>query len=349
MTTPLAELDAALRRRSGPLFPHRADAVVATAVQAPSLHNTQPWLFRARGDVLELRADRERQLYSTDPTGRELMLSCGAALFGVRLAVRHLGRMPRVQLLPDTSDRDLLAEIGDGGGTAPSEYVQRLLEAMARRRSHRGRFDGERVSPQTVVHLREAAESEGARLVLVDRPGARRAVADIVASAERTQMTHPGVRAELEDWTPPLGTERLDGIPATAYPQQPAPAGAQELTGRNFAAGRERGVPTEVSLPVAAGAPPVVAVLLTERDGPTDWLVGGQALHRVLLTAAMDGVQASLHGQATELDGLRRLLQDELLVNEQPQMLLQFGHAPDRGGDGTPPTPRRPVSEVLER
>ena len=328
------------------VLPHRAEEVVALAVRAPSLHNAQPWRFRLRGDVLEVRADRSRWLPATDPTSRQLHVSCGAALLGARLAVERLGRRPEVALLPHPSDPDLLAAVRAGGSVAPSEEVRRLVAATEVRRTHRGRFTGEPVDGQLVRRLRDVAEQEGARLVVVQRPGTRRAVADLVAAAERAQQSHPGVRAELEDWTPAPGSGRRDGVPATAYPRQPVTPSPQELTPRDFAVGREQGRPAE---PPAGEAPvslPLVVVLLTGRDRPVDWLSAGAALHRVLLTAAAEGIRATLHGQATELDGLRRLLQDELLVNEQPQMLLQLGHVPPTP---LPATPRRPVAEVLER
>jgi nitroreductase len=55
--------------------------VVAAAVWAPSVHNTQPWWFSARGQEISLYADAGRQLMVADPGGREMMISCGAALF----------------------------------------------------------------------------------------------------------------------------------------------------------------------------------------------------------------------------------------------------------------------------
>jgi nitroreductase len=36
--------------------------VVAAAVWAPSVHNTQPWQFSARGQQISLHADASRQL-----------------------------------------------------------------------------------------------------------------------------------------------------------------------------------------------------------------------------------------------------------------------------------------------
>ena len=58
-----------------------------TAGLAPSIHNTQPWRWRVDGSTLDLRAERSRQLAITDPVGRMLAISCGAALHHVRVAL----------------------------------------------------------------------------------------------------------------------------------------------------------------------------------------------------------------------------------------------------------------------
>lgn len=76
--------------------------VVARAVWAPSVHNTQPWRFTADdGPRLSLYADADRRLAVADPDGREMMISCWAALFTIRLALRSLGYIPETRVLPD--------------------------------------------------------------------------------------------------------------------------------------------------------------------------------------------------------------------------------------------------------
>lgn len=72
-----------LRRRSG-----IADRFVVRAALAPSVHNTQPWFFTSNHGVIRLYADPRRGLPEADPAGREMMISCGAALFNLSLAVR---------------------------------------------------------------------------------------------------------------------------------------------------------------------------------------------------------------------------------------------------------------------
>ena len=61
----------------------QAGYLIRLAARAPSLHNTQPWRFKVSQDALELYADPKRQL-RVDPDGREMLISCGAALYGLR-------------------------------------------------------------------------------------------------------------------------------------------------------------------------------------------------------------------------------------------------------------------------
>jgi len=88
-----------------PLSTTDAKWIVEQACRAPSIHNTQPWRFQFDAGTFELRADTRRGLSASDPTGRELVISCGAALYNLRVAVRKLGYTPTVSLLPTNVTR----------------------------------------------------------------------------------------------------------------------------------------------------------------------------------------------------------------------------------------------------
>jgi hypothetical protein len=66
------------------ILAENARYLIATAGRAPSVHNSQPWQFLVTPQAVELWSDPRRKL-RTDPIGREMMISCGAALFGLRL------------------------------------------------------------------------------------------------------------------------------------------------------------------------------------------------------------------------------------------------------------------------
>src|SRR5215472_11383437 len=114
--------------RSVPIPAGQAGYLIATAARAPSVHNTQPWRFRVSDYVIELHADPGRKLRA-DRSGREMFISCGAALFGLRLAVRPLGYLPVVGLLPDPARPRLLARVTLGKAEPITGHERKLLEA----------------------------------------------------------------------------------------------------------------------------------------------------------------------------------------------------------------------------
>jgi hypothetical protein len=115
----------------GPLTAEEIAAyVVGAAVWAPSVHNTQPWWFSAGGQEISLHADAGRQLGVADPRGREMMISCGAALFTARLALRSLGYIPETSVLPDPGRPLLVARVNWRRRVAAAEYEQRLSAAV---------------------------------------------------------------------------------------------------------------------------------------------------------------------------------------------------------------------------
>ena len=315
----------------------RAEQLIRVAGRAPSAHNSQPWQFRVGARTFDVRADRSRRLPAVDPTDRELHIACGAAAFNARLGISHLGHDTELELLPDPTDEDLLARITAGTARQLSAEHERLLAAISRRHTHRGPFAGRPPARSLLVGLQTAAAEEGAELALVERPGARRRVSDLVIAADREQRADPALRAEVERWTPDPLSDRRDGVPAVAYPShRPDPPSAFPV--RDFALGRPWGGLDPAD--AAGEGHAVLAVLRTDGDQPEHWLRAGLALQRVLLTAAVEWAFASFLPQPVELDHVRWQLADET-GGGFPQMLMLLGHA-----GAAPLTPRRPADEL---
>ena len=68
------------------------------------------------------------------------------------------------------------------------------------------------------------------------------------------------------------------------------------------------------------------------------------ALERALLVLTRAGVSASFMNQPVELPDVRWLLRSPLTGVGQAQMVLRIGYGPP-----VPPTPRRPLGEVVVR
>jgi hypothetical protein len=299
--------------------------VVAAAVWAPSVHNTQPWWFSADGQELSLHADAGRQLRVADPRGREMMISCGAALFTARLALRSLGYVPQTSVLPDPGEPLLVARVSWQRRAAAAEYEQQLYSQVRRRRTHRGGFGLAPIPPGLAAMLQEGAERDGAMLRIVRSAGNRAVLAAAVETAEQALELDGMYARELASWATPPGSSRRDGVPHTAYPARP------ELTlpyfpGRDFAQGHRWGA-AESSPSAAPRSAGLMCILTTAGDGLIDWVNAGQALQRALLTGATCGVAAALHSQPLERARLREFLRTQLCDGAYPQLVLRLGTA----------------------
>ena len=334
-----------IRGTSAQILAGRADYLIATAARAPSVHNTQPWRFRIHEDAVELYADPTRKL-EVDPHGREMLISCGAALFGLRLAVRSLGYLPVTEIFPEPPQARLLARVGLGPPAAMTGTERKMLLAVPHRHTHRGPFDPEPLPAGLLPRLQHDAIAEGAELALIGTYNWNRLVA-IAAPVSRALDQSRRPRNEVLRWTRPASQLASDGVPAQAFAAQPAgqpgrlpqPAGQPgRLPQRDFDLGRGIGWLT------ADGPPPSAsAVLLTTRDGRADWLHAGQALHRLLLQAASQWVFASLYTQPLEAAATRGLIRNRLALPGWPQVLVQLGVARTTGT-----TARRPPDDLIE-
>jgi len=301
--------------------------VVAEAVWAPSVHNTQPWRFTTEGGPagprIDLHADPARRLAVADPDGRELMISCGAALFNVRLALRSLGWVPETQVLPDPGQPTLLARVRWRERAETDEFERRLFGQVRARRTHRGAFDPEPLPPDLLAALRGAAAREGAALRVVADDGRRAALAAAVQTAEQ-ELRRDGERlAELARWTPAPGSACRDGVPATSYPAR-AEHTEPDFPGRDFARGHGWGM-SPLSSATSIRAAGVAGLLTTAADRPADWVNAGQALQRILLTASACGAAVALHSQPLELPWLREFIRTQLSDQACPHLVLRIG------------------------
>src|SRR6201998_1912159 len=86
-------------------------AAVQLAGRAPSFHNGQPWQWVAEGSRLHLYVDHGRILYSTDKSGREALISCGAVLDHLRVAMAAAGSAANVERFPDPKNSAHLASL----------------------------------------------------------------------------------------------------------------------------------------------------------------------------------------------------------------------------------------------
>ncbi len=313
----------------GLLDSDQVKSVIGAAVLAPSTHNTQPWRFRCTPAGLELHADPDRALPVADADHRELLLSCGAALFNLRTAIHALGAHPATTLFPRRDDPTLLALVRPLAARRPDPRLVELADAIPRRHTNRTPFEDAVIPASVVAALRHAAEVEQSWLPRLDA-NQLEDLRELVHKSHHAQVGDPAFLAEWRYWTARAPGAR-DGVPEYAAGAMPSNNGGWVL--RDFGSlPRDRTDHSE----------PLVVVIGSFDDTPVDRVQAGQAMQRVLLTATVAGLDASFISQPVEVPAVRAELRRLLGGGLWPQIVLRLGR-----GTPVPWTPRRSLDDVM--
>jgi nitroreductase len=310
---------------------------VQLACRAPSLHNSQPWHWVVDGNAVQLFLDKNRVLYSTDHSGREAVLGCGAVLDHFRVAMAAAGWTANVDRYPNPSNHLHLASID----FSPMEFVteghRRRANAILLRRTDRLPFaeppDWNSFEPL----LRNAITAESVRLdVIADELRPELAAASQLT--ESLRLYDSSYQSELSWWTGEFVAS--EGIPYASLVS--ATESDRVDVGRNFPVTphteRRTGFGEDHSK---------ILVLSTYDLEPASVLQCGEMLSAVLLEATMAGLATCTLTHITELRSSRDIVATLIDQTATPQVLIRVGRAPEI--EGKPPmTPRRPIGEVFE-
>lgn len=309
------------------------DRVADLARHAPSMHNTQPWAWVRTDSGLDLHADLLRRLPAEDPSGRNLTISCGAALHHVQYAARALGWETAVARLPLVADETLLARVAVGRSSTPAASADDV-ELLGRRCTDRRRFTAWPVPADGLAALSAVARAWGAqatpvldvRLRFRLEVLANRAVADAALDRWRAR--------EQDAW---VGRRGADGIPLTALPADPDPLRSRS----RFRLG------TLEDTRMAIGAGDGMIALGGETDDVGGWLRTGEALSALWLEATRAGLSVVPLSQPVEIDATRREIARDVLGGAfEPHLLVRIGWQAI-GRSEIPRTPRRPLADIL--
>jgi len=196
-------------------------SAIELAGHAPSIHNSQPWHWTVGRSVVHLTADRQRWLPATDADGRDLALSCGAALHHLRVALAAAGVHASVHRMPDPGGRDRLATLELSPGVATDVDLE-LAAAIVRRRTDRRPFGDWSVSGESRQRLETAATEQGAILRVVGDGRPRSALLEAIRDAAARQRDLPGYLERTPD-----GQRRRPGREPPAPRRCRCPGGAQ--------------------------------------------------------------------------------------------------------------------------
>ena len=315
-------------------------AVIVDALQlacrAPSLHNSQPWRWVATDHTVELFADTARMVRSADTAGRQALLSCGAVLDHFRGAMAAAGWATTVHRFPNPDDPHHVATLEFSAAPVSAAH-RRRADAILVRRTDRLPLAAPPDRDQLARILGEGASSDAARVdVVADE--SRGSLAEASYLTEILRLYDSEYHYELHWWTADFVAS--EGIPRSSLIS--ATESERVDIGRAFPV-----VPQSERRSHVEEDHSKILVLSTEEDTRDSVLRCGETLSAVLLSATMAGLSTCTLTHIIEVPAGRDVVASLLPGDTIPQVIVRVGVAPVL--DSTPPpTPRRPIDEVLQ-
>lgn len=311
--------------------------LVRLACLAPSVSNAQPWSWRVVApDEVELYADPSRWLPAADPLGRELVLSCGAALDHFAVAASSFGLTAEVEEFPPGKDPDLLARIRLGSGELSDEGVV-TLAALENRHTDRHGASDRPVPLDLVESLGQAATRNGARVVVLTDDWAVQRTEQLIEAARQNQRLDRVTAVEQDGWIDRSDVEGIPGIVA-----EPSSGLAEHRAPTRF----DRNVRVHDATAEHAG---VLALVCTEHDDPRAWLWAGRCLSAFWIGVTAERLALTPTTQVAEVVRTRHLLRHDVLGGFlHPQVVVRVGWpAAAAERPSARRTGRRSVEDVL--
>jgi nitroreductase len=309
-------------------------SALSLAVRAPSVHNSQPWIWRVGDETIHLYANPDLHLRHTDPDARDLMLSCGATLNHCAIAFAALGWQSRIHRFPNSADPSHVAAV-ELYRHPESELDVALAAAIPRRRTDRRRYSSWLVPPGDIVLMGARAARAGVMLRRIDALGNLKR---LVADAAWRHAGDSDYVTEMATWSGRHASTA--GVPAHSIPEADP---AVTPLARSFSGGTLAEIPDGDSPHDHA----IVIALGTVADDELSRLRAGEASSVVALTATAQGLASCPVTEPLEIAEIREAVRKDVFGEDgYPQMLLRIGWSPVNA-DPLPSTPRRDISEVV--
>jgi hypothetical protein len=332
-----ADYEAGLAPLRAPLAnPAPVRDLIRYATLAPNGHNTQPWKFQVRGNVIRILPDLARRTPVVDPDDHHLFVSLGAAAENLSLASAARGRPGTLGF--DPAEGGSVVFTAEAGSAVPSP----LFDAIIARQSTRADYDGRAVGTAELNRLAGAAVMPGVDMVLLTDRRRIDAVRDLVVAGNDAQMNDPAFVRELKDWlrfNPRQALRAGDGLysVASGNPALPGWLGPLAFDWMVTAQSENDKYARQIR------SSPGIAIFAGARADPAHWVAVGRACQRFSLQATALGLKHAFINQPVEVARLRPALADLAgLPGRRPDIVMRFGYGPPLTW-----SPRRPVEAVI--
>ncbi len=305
------------------------------AVLAPSGHNSQPWQFDARDNIIDIRADMSRALPASDPNCRQLYISLGCAMENLLIAAEGYRFHYDIAYFP----KDGVAASITFSGSGEQGVIEPKSDIIAVTKRHTNRNPYTTKMPeQTFLQKIKSLGTGNVQITLVSQQTQREKISDIVSEALITTMDNKSFRMELSRYLKPNNTNSPIGMTGAGFLMPTAVSFIAPVLIK-FVNVNKLSKKEDVAL--LKEHTPVFGVISTLADEPKAWLKAGQLYERVAVEAEKGNIKTHPLAAAIETGKYCGQLQNALEIPSRPQVFFRLGYTDKL----VPYAPRLPISK----
>ena len=292
---------------------------VRMATLATSSHNSQPWKFKLKSNLITNIPDFQHRCPAVDPDNSHLFKSLGCAAENIIQAAKAVGFHADAQFDPKQDTVTINFE-----STATTK-LDNLSAALINRCCSHIPYDGNPVAATVQTSLITAATSTDLTPLILRSPNQIEGILEYVRQGNLAQFDDTAFVKELRDWIRFNPTDAIAtgyGLAGEVSGQPSIPAWVGRSTCNLFLTGNK-----QANIDAKAGrSSEGIIDFVSERDDKANWVAAGRPYQRFALQAPELNVHNAFINQPIEVRSLRPQLHAWLGVPQRHvHLIVRYG------------------------
>jgi len=291
--------------------------IVALAGYAPSVHNTQSWRVKTRGNKIFVRVDPRYRLVDGDPTGRQTIISLGIFSEALKIAAMVNG-LHASKLTFDGEEVEIhICKSGDSDNSERSHTIAALKSRVTDRSIYRPI----EISKSTRGQIIDAAKEITAKIWLLTDKNDVYKIAEYTSKGIGLALSNPNFRHELSTYLVVPWSKKRRGI-STSSLYIPKILAVCEPLFMRLGIGLKQEVNLERRRWLSSSG---IVLITTPGDMPDHWFEAGRAYLKVALKIEKLGLSQATSAAMVEASNYHEDVEAMLKTTQRLQGVIRIG------------------------
>lgn len=300
-------------------------------VLAPSVHNSQPWIFESNNLSITIKPDYTRRLTQADPKDSYLYMSIGGCAESIEIAARYFGYIPKRIINKDNSVTVTLKK-----STTKSSLIH--PDEITKRFSNKFPYQNKKVPLETLEAVIKGISTNSSKLIFIQEEILKSEIINLHVNAAKKTLENKRFTSELLSMFIPNNSKSYTGMPGFVSGMSALQSHIAPKVIRVFPKFLSRSVETRELelLKKTAG----FGIICINKNSISSMIEAGGLYQRMSILLGKKQIHNAMIAAIIMNDVERNKLKEILNISGRPFLLFRFGYPLE---DITVHTPRKTI------